>query len=45
MKFIMLVLTIRFVAEMIVNKIKKMNPGRENEMIEFVRHPAEYGLR
>lgn len=45
MKFIMMVLAIRFVAELINNKIKSNKADRTAEANEEVRHPAEYRLR
>ena len=45
MKFIMIVLTIRFIAELISNKRKRGDYNSQDEMNEVIRHPAEYGLR
>jgi hypothetical protein len=45
MKFIMMVLAIRFVAELIGNKRKKIMENRIDGPAEIVRHPAEFGLR
>jgi len=45
MKFIMMVLAIRFIAELIGNKRKNINVLVKDQKDEIVRHPAEYGLR
>ena len=45
MKFIMVVLTIRFIAEVISKVRNKAKAGDKNEINENVRHPAEYELR
>jgi len=45
MKFMMIVLTIRFIAEVISNKRNKISHKGRDEMTESVRHPAEYGMR
>ena len=45
MKFIMMVLAIRFIAELIGNKRKNINVNVKDQKDETVRHPAEYGLR
>ena len=45
MKFIMVVLAVRFIAEVIGNKRKSIKDDNQAAMNELVRHPAEYRLR
>jgi len=45
MKFIMAVLTIRFIAELISNKRNGMKHEGPNKVNENIWHPAEYDMR
>ncbi len=45
MKFVMIVLVIRFVAELISSKRKKVAISEGNERNEKILHPAEFELR
>jgi hypothetical protein len=44
MKFLMIVLAIRFIAELVSNK-RKNNNNDANVMNEKIIHPAEFALR
>jgi hypothetical protein len=45
MKFLMIVLTVHFVAEMIGNKRNAAKKGKTDERNEKVLHPAEFDIR
>jgi hypothetical protein len=45
MKFLLIVLTVHFAAEMIGNKRKEKNENKAGNENKKVRHPAEFDIR